>query len=92
MSTLSVVTSCSPTLTLQLRVNTYEGTWAWAFVNGQKQYAPGAKFKVPAGRYTVKLSNPDLHLTRQCRIDIGAGQVMTLKVELEEGACDVSKY
>jgi serine/threonine protein kinase len=61
-------------------------------VNGQKQYAPGAKFKVPAGRYTVKLSNPDLHLTRQCRIDIGAGQVMTLKVELEEGACDVSKY
>ena len=75
-----------------LRVNTYEGTWAWAYVAGQKQYAPGAKFKLPAGRYTVKLTNTNLHITRQCRIEIGSGQVMTLSVELEEGQCDVSKY
>ncbi|HEX5059984.1 MAG TPA: serine/threonine-protein kinase [Kofleriaceae bacterium] len=74
-----------------LRVNTYEGTWAWAYVNGQKQYAPGAKFKVAAGRYTVKLSNPDLGVVT-CPVSIGSGEVMTLKVELEERACDVSKY
>jgi serine/threonine protein kinase len=81
-----------PAAEATLRVNTYEGTWAWAYVNGQKQYAPGAKFKIPAGRYTVKLTNTNLHITRQCRIEIGAGQVMTLSVQLEEGACDVSKY
>jgi serine/threonine-protein kinase len=72
-----------------LRVNTYEGTWAWASVAGQKQYANGAKFKLPAGRYTVRLSNPDLHLAQACTVSVTSGQVVTLKVDLEEGACDV---
>lgn len=75
-----------------LRVNTYDGTWAQVAVAGQHQYAPGAKFKLVPGRYTVRLKNPDLGLSRSCAIHIDSGEVMTLKVALEEGACEVSKY
>jgi serine/threonine-protein kinase len=75
-----------------LRVNTYDGTWAQVAVAGQRQYAPGAKFKLVPGRYTVRLKNPDLGLSRSCAIHIDSGEVMTLKVALEEGACEVSKY
>jgi hypothetical protein len=74
-----------------LRVNTFEGVWAWAHVNGRRQYAPGAKFKLAAGRYTVRLTNPDLNLAHTCTVTIDPGEVVTLKVELEVGECDVSR-
>ncbi len=74
-----------------LRVNTFEGVWAWAHVNGRRQYAPGAKFKLAAGRYTVRLTNPDLNLAHTCTVTIDSGEVVTLKVELEVGECDVSR-
>ena len=74
-----------------LRVNTFEGVWAWAHVNGRRQYAPGAKFKLAAGRYTVRLTNPDLDLAHTCTVTIDPGEVVTLKVELEVGECDVTR-
>ncbi|HEY5944625.1 MAG TPA: protein kinase [Kofleriaceae bacterium] len=74
-----------------LRVNTYEGTWARASTSGQTQNAPGARFKLSPGRYTVKLNNPELHLTRVCSVSIGPGEIRTLTVDLEGDACDVSK-
>ncbi len=74
-----------------LRVNTYEGTWAWAYVNGEKKYANGEKFKLSAGKYTVRVINPDLHMSKNCSVSINSGQVLTLTVDLEEGVCDVSR-
>ncbi len=81
----------APVASATLRVNTYEGTWARVAVAGQRQYAPGAKFKLAPGRYTVRLDNPDLGLSQRCPVHIDAGEDMTLRVALEEGACEVSR-
>ena len=37
-------------------MNTYEGVWANVNVNGQRQSAPGAKFKLAAGRYILAIT------------------------------------
>jgi hypothetical protein len=73
-----------------LRVITYNGVWAWAYVGNQRIDVPGtSKFKLPAGTYVVKLKNTDLGVTRSCKVVLEAGQVKTLKVEMEENLCDV---
>ncbi len=72
-----------------LRIETYGAVWAWAFVGGQRMDAPGAKFRLAAGTYTVRLKNTDLGVTRNCRVTLGERDVTTLKVDMEEGGCEV---
>jgi hypothetical protein len=63
--------------------------WAWAFVGGQRLDAPGAKFRLAPGTYTVRLKNTDLGVTRTCKVSLGEHDVTTLKVDMEEGGCEV---
>ena len=72
-----------------LRIETYGAVWAWAFVGGQRMDAPGAKFRLAAGTYTVRLKNTDLGVTRNCKVTLGERDVTTLKVDMEEGGCEV---
>lgn len=72
-----------------LRIETYGAVWAWAFVGGQRMDAPGAKFRLAAGTYTVRLKNTDLGVTRTCKVALGEHDVTTLKVDMEEGGCEV---
>jgi hypothetical protein len=72
-----------------LRIETYGAVWAWAFVGGQRMDAPGAKFRLAAGTYTVRLKNTDLGVTRSCKVNVGEHDVTTLKVDMEEGGCEV---
>jgi hypothetical protein len=51
--------------------------------------APGAKFRLAAGTYTVRLKNTDLGVTRSCKVNVGEHDVTTLKVDMEEGGCEV---
>ncbi len=74
-----------------LRVSTYEAVWARVFVGGQQQEVPFAKFKLASGTYTVRLKNTDLGVTRTCTVTLDAGQVRTLKVDMEEGGCDLGR-
>jgi serine/threonine protein kinase len=71
-----------------LRVFTEDGTWAFVYVNGEQKYANGDKFRLPAGRYKVRVSNPSMHLSTNCPIDIKSGDIMTLRVYLEDGVCE----
>jgi len=71
-----------------LRVETYNGVWAWAYVGSQRLDVPGAKFKLAPGTYTVRLKNTDLGVTRTCTVTLGAREVTTLKVDMEEGGCE----
>ena len=59
------------------------------FDNGERQDVPGANFKLPAGSYKVRLSNPSLHLSKTCSVNVSPGKTARLKVELEEGTCEV---
>lgn len=72
-----------------LRIETYGAVWAWAFVGGQRMDAPGAKFRLAAGTYTVRMKNTDLGVTRNCKVTLGERDVTTLKVDMEEGGCEV---
>jgi serine/threonine-protein kinase len=72
-----------------LRIETYGAVWAWAYVGGQRMDAPGAKFRLSAGTYTVRLKNTDLGVTRTCKVSLGEHDVTTLKVDMEEGGCEV---
>lgn len=72
-----------------LRIETYGAVWAWAYVGGQRMDAPGAKFRLAAGTYTVRLKNTDLGVTRTCKVTVGEHDVTTLKVDMEEGGCEV---
>jgi serine/threonine-protein kinase len=71
-----------------LRVNTMNGTWAYVRVGSDRGEAPGARFKVASGTYQVHLKN-DVDPPRECSVTIGSGQVLTLTVEMEEGACEL---
>ena len=71
-----------------LRVETYEGVYAAAYVNGERQDVPGASFKLAPGTYKVRLNNPSLHLSKTCTAVVSSGKTMTLRVDLEEGTCD----
>ena len=71
-----------------LRVETYDAVYASAYVNGERQEVPGARFELPAGRHTVRLNNPTMRLSKSCTVVLSPGKTMTLKVDLEEGTCD----
>ncbi|HEY5924031.1 MAG TPA: protein kinase [Kofleriaceae bacterium] len=71
-----------------LRVETYDAVYASAYVNGERQEVPGARFELPAGRHTVRLNNPTMRLSKSCTIVLSPGKTTTLKVDLEEGTCD----
>lgn len=72
-----------------LRIETYGAVWAWAYVAGKRMEAPGAKFRLAAGTYTVRMKNTDLGVTRTCKVTLGERDVTTLKVDMEEGGCEV---
>lgn len=74
-----------------LRVTTYNAVWAWVSIGSQRQEVPDAKFKLAPGTYTVRLKNTDLKVTRTCSVTLEAGQVRSLKVEMEEGGCDLAR-
>jgi serine/threonine-protein kinase len=74
-----------------LRVTTYNAVWAWVYIGSQRQEVPDAKFKLAPGTYTVRLKNTDLNVTRTCSVTLEAGQVRSLKVEMEEGGCDLAR-
>ena len=71
-----------------LRVRTFDGSWAYVRVGSERAEIPGAHFKLAAGTYVVHLKN-DVDPPRECTVTIGANQVVTLTVEMEEGACEV---
>jgi hypothetical protein len=73
-----------------LRVSTPEA-WATVSISGQPHKdTPGAVFRLPAGRYAVKLTNSDLPSIKHCLVTVEAGRVVTLTVEMqskEDDAC-----
>jgi serine/threonine-protein kinase len=70
-----------------LRIVTEGGTWAKVSVGSDTQDAPGAKFHVAAGNYTVRLRNTDLDVSMSCRVSIESGKVVTLHAALEDKSC-----
>jgi hypothetical protein len=70
-----------------LRIVTEGGTWAKVSVGSDTQDAPGAKFHVAAGNYTVRLRNTDLDVSMSCRVSIESGKVVTLHASLEDKSC-----
>jgi hypothetical protein len=70
-----------------LRVITDEGTWAKVIIGSEAQEAPGAKFHLAAGTYTVRLRNSDLDIAMACQVSLEAGKVKTLRVALEDKQC-----
>jgi serine/threonine-protein kinase len=72
-----------------LRIVTEGGTWARVSVGSESHDAPGARFHVVAGAYTVRLSNSDLDVTMSCKVSIDAGKVVTLHASLEDKSCYV---
>jgi serine/threonine protein kinase len=70
-----------------LRVVTDEGTWAKVIIGSEAQEAPGAKFHLAAGTYTVRLRNSDLDISMVCQVSLEAGKVKTLRVALEDKQC-----
>jgi len=71
-----------------LRVETYNGLYALAFVDGQRQETPGAVFKLSAGTYKVRLTHANAGLSKTCTVSVSSGKTTRLKVDLEEGTCD----
>ena len=71
-----------------LRVKTFDGRWAYVRVGAERAEVPGAHFKLAAGTYVVHLKN-DNDPPRECTVTLQPNQVVTLTVEMEEGACEV---
>ena len=70
-----------------LRIVTDDGTWAKVSVGADTQEAPGAKFHLAAGTYTVRLRNSELAISMACNVSLDAGKVKTLRVALEDKQC-----
>jgi serine/threonine-protein kinase len=70
-----------------LRVVTDDGTWAKVTVGSDTQEAPGAKFHLAAGSYTVRLRNTDLGVAFSCPVSLEPSKVKTLRVVVEDKQC-----
>ncbi len=70
-----------------LRIVTDEATWAKVTIGSEVQDAPGAKFHLAAGTYTVRLRNSDLDISMACQVSLEPGKVKTLWVALEDKQC-----
>ena len=71
-----------------LRVNNImDSPWASAIVATQRGDVPGAKFELPPGRHTVKLTNPD-YKTLSCQVTIVANQTTRLTIDIAERICE----
>ena len=76
-----------------LRVTTENGDWANIYVDSpgihRRGETPAYKFKLPAGNYKVRLSNPDNAAHADCgTVTVDAERVTTLYVSLDDGQCD----
>ena len=76
-----------------LRVLTYGGTWADVVVTDEHHAEVGsadnrhATFRLPAGAYTIRLHHEDMP-GRSCVVKLEPGAMLTLKVDMQGGACD----
>jgi serine/threonine protein kinase len=70
-----------------LRLESDGGIYATATINGVKYEVPG-KIKINAGSYTVKFENRDMGKKIQCPLNVSR-DVQSIKVYMEDGACDV---
>jgi serine/threonine protein kinase len=65
-----------------LRVHTTP--WAWATVGNDKQSTPAAKFRLPPGHYTVRLSFPTLGITETHHVTIESTRTFMLNINKED--------
>jgi hypothetical protein len=76
-----------------LRVLTYDGIWADVSVTDEHHENVGsadvrhATFKLSPGAYTIRLHHDGLP-GRSCVVKLEPGGTLTLKVDMQEGACD----
>jgi hypothetical protein len=61
-----------------VRVSSYP--WAYASVNGQRKYTPDT-FRLPPGRYTVKLEFPTLNVVENRVVVIESNRMSQLRVD-----------
>jgi eukaryotic-like serine/threonine-protein kinase len=69
-----------------LRVDDWKGNWAHIIIGNEFHDAPRARFHLPAGTYTMRVSNDFVRFT--CRVTLESGKTTTVKLSMEDSACE----
>jgi serine/threonine-protein kinase len=66
-----------------LRINSRP--WSQVFIDGRLMgNTPQMGVRLPVGRYTVRLTNPELGMTKTIIVHVAAGELVTRVETLEE--------